>query len=156
MLIDAPVLTAVPLRTVGSMTTAPENSIRPLTEQEQGWIDQNWDVSTALLMTVDTAALTRGYLLARASWEQTPTEHRQPAEHAVVGLGALAGQFICNYTDFEWGVRGQGPEAAWVLVNPEGEIIEPMKQVAAIWTGTSQQSIGGYVDEVIAGYSGER
>lgn len=160
MLIDAPFPTAphspALLRIVGGMTTEPENTIRPLTDQEQGWIDHNWKVSTDLLMTVDTAALTRGYLLARADWDQAPADQRPPAEHAVVGLGALAGQFICNHTDYQWGVRGEGNTAQWVIHNDEGTVIEPMKHVADIWTGASPQTIGGFVDEVIEGYSGER
>lgn len=138
------------------MNIADNTGIRPLTEEESSWINQNWEMSTQLLMTMDTDALTRGYLLTRANWEQTPADQRPPAEHAVVGLGALAGQYICNFTDFEWGVRGEGPEAAWVIANPDGQIIEPMKHVAAIWTGQSKETLGGFVGGVLEEYSGER
>lgn len=122
------------------MNIADNTDIRPFTEQESSWIHQNWEMSTRLLMTIDSDALTREYLLTRANWEQTPEDQRPPAEHAVVGLGALAGQYICNHTDLEWGVRGTGPEAKRVIHNPEGLVITPMQQVAAIWTGASTQT----------------
>lgn len=163
MLIDAPLLPHPPSgqdpRIVGAMndtTPNPHDDIRPLTDEEQGWIDQNWEVSSESGMAGDTDSLTRGYQLARGNWELAPEDERPRAEHAVVGFGALVGQYICNYTDFEWGVRGEGPEAAWVIVNPDGQIIEPMKQVAAIWTGQSKQTLGGFVAKVLEGYSGER
>lgn len=159
LLSDAPPHPSTPLpvlRIVGGMTVQNDPAIRPLTEQENSWIQENWEVSTKLLMTMDSDALTRGYLLTRANWEQAPADQRPPAEHAVVGLGALAGQYICNHTDFEWGVRGTGPEAAWVIHNPEGQTISPMQQVAAIWTGASTQTLGEFVDGVLEGYSGER
>ena len=59
-------------------------------------------------------------------------------------------------TDFEWGVRGEGSSAQWVLTNPDGEIIEPMQRMAELWSGSMKKTVGGYVDEVLETYSGER
>ena len=135
---------------------ADTQDIRPLTDEEQGWIDQNWQIASEQGMTKDTDSLTLGYQAARGKWELAPADDRPRAEHSVVGLGALIGQYICNFTDFEWGVRGEGSSAQWVLTNPDGEIIEPMQRMAELWSGSMKKTVGGYVDEVLEKYSGER
>lgn len=130
--------------------------IRPLTEEEQGWIDQTWAVAADKGMTRDTTSLTHGYQSAREAWELAPADDRPRAEHSVVGLGALMGQYIVKFTDFEWGVRGEGNQAQWVLHNPEGQIFEPMQRMAEIWSGSLQQPVGEFVAEVLEKYSRER
>ncbi|GAB3693294.1 hypothetical protein GCM10027595_05470 [Corynebacterium nasicanis] len=107
-------------------------------------------------MTQDTDSLTQGYQAARGKWELAPADDRPRAEHSVVGLGVLLGQYIVNFTDFEWGVRGEGSSAQWVLINPEGDIIEPMQRMAEIWSGSLKKTVGQYVGEVLDGYGGER
>ena len=53
-------------------------------------------------------------------------------------------------------MRGEGSSAQWVLTNPDGEIIEPMQRMAELWSGSMKKTVGGYVDEVLETYSGER
>lgn len=60
------------------MTEQNAPDIRPLTEQENSWIQENWEVSTQLLMTMDSDALTRGYLLTRANWSRPPPTSARP------------------------------------------------------------------------------
>lgn len=138
------------------MNTENSPTIRPLAEEEQGWIDQTWAVASEKGMTRDTDSLTRGYQSARGTWELAPDDDRPRAEHNVVGLGALLGQYIVNFTDFEWGVRGEGTNGQWVLHNPAGEIIEPMQRMAEIWSGSRQTTVGAYAAEMLEKYSGER